>query len=297
MNSYLSKDICILTPTKDRPHKITNLLDSLVHQTNQVGRVIIVGSGQNISSLIQTYDNKLPIEYYHSDISGQIRQRKLGISKLDNKTKLVATLDDDIILEKDAIANILKFWNSRDDKTAGIGFNITNMTRHSYSKNKELFFLSSKEPCKVISSGYTTSLCNVENDIHSEWLNGGATSWRQDVLIDGIHKKNIDSTWAPCEDLMFSYPIGKKYDLWVCKNSKVIHDDKVLFKSRKEAFERGQLLSKWTLEFVKSNPELSSYKFYLATSVSSVLNLFRKIYKIDFFYELGRFTYLFARNS
>lgn len=297
MNHFVSKDICVLTPTKDRPHKIVNLLDSLVKQTQKVGRVIIVGSGENIESIIENYKLRLPIEYYHSEIAGQIRQRKLGISKLNDKTKLVATLDDDIILESDAIGKIIKFWNSKDEKTAGVGFNITNMIRHKYSRFKVFFYLSSKYPGKVLLSGYTTSLCNVESDIQTNWLNGGSSSWRQAILVEGIHKKNIDSTWAPCEDLMFSYPIGKKFDLWVCKEAKVIHDDNIVYQKRYDAMLRGKTLSKWTYEFVKLNPELSKTSFMIATIVSSLLNIFRRIFKKDKYFELGRLLQLFSLNS
>lgn len=295
MIPYSASDISVLTPTKDRPHKIVNLLDSLVAQTKQVGRVIVVGSGQDIHGIIQSYEKKLNIEYYHSEIAGQIRQRKLGVTKLDSKTKLVATLDDDIILKPDAIENLISFWNSKDKNTAGTGFNITNMQRHKYSWIKKVLYLSLESPGRVISSGYTTSLVNINSDIKTNWLNGGATVWRQNILVEGIHKKNMDSSWAPCEDLMFSYPISKKFDLWVCKSAEVIHDDKVVFPNIKSAIQRGRLLSQWTLEFVNQNRELSRIHFAIATISSSLLNMVRKIYKIEFFFELGRVLFFFKR--
>lgn len=295
MSPFSSSDISVLTPTKDRPHKIVNLLDSLVAQTKQVGRVVVVGSGQNIGEIVRSYDKKLNIEYYHSDIAGQIRQRKLGVTKLDNRTRLVATLDDDIILKSDAIENLISFWNTKDQKTAGIGFNITNMQRHEYSRFKKSLYLSLESPGRVISSGYTTSLVNIDSDIKTNWLNGGATVWKQNILVDGIHKKNMDSPWAPCEDLMFSYPISKKFDLWVCKSAEVIHDDKVVFQNISTAIQRGRLLSQWTLEFVKQNKDLSTSHFTIATISSSLLNMLRKIYKIEFFFELGRILFLFKK--
>jgi len=295
MIPYSASDVTVLTPTKDRLHKIVNLLDSLVAQTKLVGRVIVVGSGQDIHGIIKSYEKKLNIEYYHSEIAGQIRQRKLGVTKLDSKTKLVATLDDDIILKSDAIENLISFWNSKDENTAGIGFNITNMQRHEYSCIKKVLYLSLESPGRVISSGYTTSLVNINSDIKTNWLNGGATVWRQDILVDGIHKKNMDSSWAPCEDLMFSYPISKKFDLWVCKSAEVNHDDKVVFPNIKSAIQRGRLLSQWTLEFVNQNRELSRIHFAIATISSSLLNMLRKLFKIEFFFELGRVLFFFGR--
>jgi len=264
-NQFSSRDICVLTPTKDRPHKIVNLLKSLSEQSDKVGRVIIVGSGQNIEKLVMAYSDKLPVEYYHCEVPGQIRQRKLGVEKLDARTKLVATLDDDIVLEKDTIKNLLFFWNSKDEKTVGVGFNISNMKPHRYSKIRELFFASSKEPAKVLKSGLVTQLTNVAVDIKAEWLNGGTTSWRQDILVEKIHKRDIDAKWAPCEDLLFSYPIGKEFDLYVCASAKVIHDDILISELPFSAlYYRGKILTYWLLYFVKENKDLSVIAWFIA---------------------------------
>ena len=290
MNQYTSQDICVLTPTKNRPNKIINLLNSLSEQTKKVGRIIIVGSGENIEKIVMGYLGILPVEYYHSEISGQIRQRKLGVTMLTNNTKLVATLDDDIILERDAIEENIKFWNTTDDQTAGIGFNIINMTKHSYSIVKEFSYLSTYKPGSVLTSGYTTSLVNVHEDIKTMWLNGGASIWLQHILIEGIHKKSIDSIWAPCEDVMFSYPIGKVKNLFICNNSKVVHDDTISYNSIYDAFNRGRLLSLWTFEFVKQNSELNKHHFYIATIFSSIFNIFKRFYNKKFFFELGRLS-------
>lgn len=269
-NQFSSSDICVLTPTKDRPHKIVNLLKSLSEQTFKVGRIIIVGSGQNIEQLVMSYADKLPVEYYHCEVPGQIRQRKLGVSKLDSRTKLVATLDDDIILEKDTIQKLLDFWNSKDERTAGVGFNISNMKSHTYSRLRELFFASKKEPAKVLKSGLVTQLTNVAVDTKAEWLNGGTTSWRQDILIEKIHKKEVNAKWAPCEDLLFSYPVGKEYDLFVCASARVIHDDVIISDLPfKNLFYRGEVLTYWLLYFVSENKNLSLKACYISLFAQS----------------------------
>lgn len=286
MNNYSSSDICVLTPTKDRPHKIVNLLKSLSEQTSKVGRIIIVGSGQNIEKIVMDYADKLPVEYYHCEVPGQIRQRKLGVSKLDARTKLVATLDDDIILEKDTIEKLLDFWNSKNERTAGVGFNISNMKSHSYSRLRELFYASAKEPAKVLKSGLVTQLTNVAVDTKAEWLNGGTTSWRQDILIEKIHKKEVNAKWAPCEDLLFSYPVGKEYDLYVCASAKVIHDDIILTELPFSAlYYRGKILSYWLLYFVKENKDLSVLAWFIALFTMATAELLVNILK-------GKFSYL-----
>ncbi|EQA69940.1 glycosyltransferase family 2 protein [Leptospira noguchii] len=276
MNRYISKDICVLVPTKDRPHKIVNLLKSLTQQTEKVGRVIIVASGADISALVRTFESLLPVEYYYCEPAGQIRQRKMGVSKLNEKTKLVATLDDDIILESDAVEKIIKFWNQVEPETAGIGFNITNMETHRSSFWKILFYLSSKRPGVVLKSGFPTSITNVTENIKTEWLNGGATTWRQDILIANIHKKSIDAKWAPCEDLIFSYPIGKMNPMYVCAESKVIHDDVIMSQlTFSQLWYRGEILSVWMIFFVSQYSDLSILKSSIALFAIALVNILK----------------------
>lgn len=297
MNRYHSKDICVLTPTKDRPHKIVNLLKSLSKQTCKVGRIIIVGSGQNIEDLVINFSDKLPVEYYHCEPPGQIRQRKLGVLKLDERTKLVATLDDDIILEKNVVENLVKFWNSKDEKTAGVGFNITNIKSHRYSRVREMFYASAKEPAKVLKSGFVTQLTNVSKDIKAEWLNGGATIWKQDILINRIHKREINAKWAPCEDLLLSYPLGRKYELYICSSARVIHDD-VLSSDLpfSTLFYRGKTLVYWLIYFVKENEQLSLFASILGLFAQASGELIGYLIKMrinQLGLPLGRFKGLF----
>ncbi|KAK2620017.1 glycosyltransferase family 2 protein [Leptospira interrogans] len=285
MNKFKSKDICVLIPTKDRLHKIKNLLNSLSNQTLAVGRVIVIASGSDIRKDVLKFKDKLPIEYFFCEPPGQIRQRKMGVSKLTKKTKLVATLDDDIILEPDAIEKILNFWNQVEPETAGIGFNITNMEAHRSNFWKILFYLSSKRPGIVLKSGFPTSIMNVGENIKTEWLNGGATTWRQDILIANIHKKSIDAKWAPCEDLIFSYPIGKMYPMYVCAESKVIHDDIIISQlTFSQLWYRGEILSIWMIFFVSQYSDLSIFKSSIALFAIALVNILK--YSILFKFKL-----------
>lgn len=45
---YSGRHLAFLVPTKDRPAKIANLLDSLVAQPEPCGRIVIVDGGQSI---------------------------------------------------------------------------------------------------------------------------------------------------------------------------------------------------------------------------------------------------------
>ena len=108
---YVSKDLAIIIPTKDRPKKVGSLLQSIKELDCEVGRVIVVASGQDISDVVIEFSKILPVEYYSSE-PGQIKQRNKGISLLNDSTKLVATIDDDMFFYKTAVLQMIKFWNS-----------------------------------------------------------------------------------------------------------------------------------------------------------------------------------------
>ena len=114
---YYSKDLAVIISTKDRPVEVKRHLQSLVKQKCKLGRVIVVASGQDIKEIVVCFKDSLPVEYYRSE-PGQIRQRNVGISKLDERTKLVASMDDDVTYHDDAIEEMIRFWNSISSDTA-----------------------------------------------------------------------------------------------------------------------------------------------------------------------------------
>ena len=260
-SQYKSADLAIIIPTKDRPKEVNRLLKSICELDCRVGRIIVVASGQDINDLVMTYSEKLNVEYYFSE-PGQIKQRNLGISVLDNSTKLVATMDDDVFFYKNAVSEMIHFWNSVEIETAGVGFNIVNQKRHKHNWLRGLLGISVPEPGRVLKSGNSTSICNVKENIRSEWLNGGGTVWRQQIILK-YHHAEIKSNWAVCEDLIYSYPKSRKYPLYVCHNSK-IHIEDVEMPTKKVDLHRyrGKNTFLWTLYFVLLNKELSVFHFY-----------------------------------
>ena len=48
---YLSKDLAVIIPTKDRPELVRRLLQNLVEQDCAFGRVIVVASGTDIKNI------------------------------------------------------------------------------------------------------------------------------------------------------------------------------------------------------------------------------------------------------
>ena len=269
VNNYTGADLAILIPTKDRPVKIKNLLDSLILQTEQCRKIIVVDGGVSIEDLVLSYQDKLPVVYYECNPPGQIRQRNFGISKLDCTTILVGTLDDDIVLMPDAIEKMITFWNTVPDNTAGVSFNIVNCTPQNHTRLKGMMGLTGPLPGKVLRSGVNTPILSITRNIESQWICGGATVWRQEILIQHANSPQ-DAQWASSEDLIFSYPLGKIYPLFVCASAKVNHEHVYDLKIKKKHKYYGRTETLWRFYFVESNEELSRI-FFLWSQLTTII--------------------------
>jgi len=260
---YVSTDLAVIIPTKDRPREVSRLLQSISELNCKVGRIIVIASGQDIRDQVMFFMDRIPVEYCSSE-PGQIKQRNKGISLLDDSTKLVATMDDDAVFHKDAVSEMIQFWNSIPSETAGVGFNIVNQPANRHTWLRGLCGVSVPEAGKVLKSGVCTPIKNIDHNIRTEWLNGGATVWSQEILRNYEHNE-INSKWAVFEDLIFSYPIGKKYPIYVCKSSNVKIDES--FYNKDDIFTsiyKGKTLFIWGYYFVSLNSNLSirQYLFY-----------------------------------
>jgi hypothetical protein len=181
--------------------------------------VLVVATGQNIGSVIGAFRESLPVEYVHSDTPGQIHQRNLGLSRLDDATPLVGLLDDDLVLEPDALERMIECWNRIEPDAAGVGFNIVNAPPYHTSWLGRLL-LPQPEPGRVLRSGYNTRIDAILHDIRTQWLGGGYTVWRH-AILEQYRQPALRTRWAIGEDIRFSYPVGKEHPLYVCAAARV----------------------------------------------------------------------------
>jgi glycosyltransferase involved in cell wall biosynthesis len=253
---YTGQDLAFIIPTKDRPKQVQTVLESIAKQTTPCGRIIIVNGGQSVQDIVMSFADRLPVEYHECHPPGQIRQRNMGISLLDDRTSLVGSLDDDIVLEPEAIEAMIAFWNRCEADTAGVSFNVVNAPAFRKSIVRKLTGMGSSLQGRVLRSGYNVATSPVDKDLRTQWLSGGATVWRQEILRRVTHTE-IHSRWAICEDVIFSYPIGKKSPLYVCADAKVRHEHVLDHAAKRKHRYYGRTITLWRLFFVESHPELS----------------------------------------
>ncbi len=258
---YIGRDLAIIIPTFNRPEKMANILTSLAAQIEPCGRIIVVDGGGSVERVVERFTERLPVEYHRCTPPGQIRQRNYGIALLGSETRLIAYFDDDIVLEPDAIKVMIAFLNGCEPDTAGAGFNMVNFPPHRLSLLKALFGMSSRQQGRVLRSGFNVTIANVQEDLRAQWLCGGATVWKSEILRKFLNKE-INSRWAASEDLVFSYPIGKKFPLYVCANARVRHEHVNDHKAVNKYKYYGRTFTLWQLSFIEQHPELSRLYFF-----------------------------------
>ena len=286
---YNTTDLAVIIPTKDRPVLVERHLQSLVDQQCELGRIIVVASGEDIEDIVLGFKDRLPVEHYRSDF-GQIRQRNMGISKLDDRTKLVATMDDDATYHADAIVEMIHFWNSVEPDTAGIGFNIINLPKLKHNWVRSFLGFNSAKPGQVLKSGFNTSINNLAENVQAQWLNGGSGVWKQDILLNNPMEE-INTPYAVGEDLIFSYPLGKQYPLYVCSDAKVEIDNEIIDQpTNKFYLYRGKANYLWNLYFVMINEDISVNRFIVNRFIYCIAQIFKGAIYLDksrFFITLG----------
>ena len=248
------------------------MLNSIHSQSINVSRIIIIDGGESIKNILKKFTNKLPIEYYKCLVPGQIRQRNLAISKLKSSDLLIATFDDDIVLMPSALENILSFWNNTLVNIAAVSFNQIDEKPIKHNWFLNMIGLTSEIPGKVLKSGISSPIVSIKKNIKSEWVCGGATLWKKEFLTDNVHKETR-SKWAPCEDLIFSYPIGKTNSLFVCADAKVKHEHEFDLSIKQKYQYYGYTETVWRFYFVQSHKELSKIAFFRVTLFMILIRL------------------------
>ncbi|MBT5400424.1 glycosyltransferase family 2 protein [bacterium] len=231
--------ISFIVPTMDREKDLYRMLKSLEAQSVLPDQVIIVdGSYNKVNHMIDKFP-LLKIEYVRVFPPSLSKQKNAGVKKVSNDSTLVGYLDDDLEFYKDSVENMLSFWDKASDKYGGAAFSVTNIDRKVGSIRK-FFKIDSDSPGKVFSNGFVSMLDNPGRTTDVDWLYGGATVWKREV----IGKYEYDEWYQGSgfmEDIDFSYNIREKYNLIVLAEARVQHHTHPI------RGDRYYLLGKWQI--------------------------------------------------
>lgn len=271
---HLTK-ISVVIPTKDRVKQIMACIDSIFKQTRLSDEIIIIDSSQN-TDLYSVLKEKFSyviskIKYIHSIVSNNAA-RNIGIRQ--SLGDIVFFFDDDIVLDKDYIKEVVKvFMNDKEAKIAGVMGNITTMRRDIRSwraKLKRLFYQSYYGDGKFRSSGAATWVHGKRKITRTEFLSGCMSAYRRDVLNEFKWDEKLGVLGGYCysDDVDLSYRVSREYILMYTPFAKLEHRPPTkMFSSKKK---RQYVFNNFYL-FKKNIPKQLSNIFAFIISVYGTL--------------------------
>ena len=214
------------------------MLASLAAQTFTPDQVIVVdGSERPVSAVVDEF-RSLPLEYVRCIPPSLARQRNAGMAQLAPGITLAGYLDDDVVLEREAVEAMMAFWRAADRDVGGAAFNIVNNPVPGQMALKQALLIDHRTPGRILRSGCQSSLHSHTRDVEVQWLNGGATVWRREVVGEFSYDEWFVGTGF-MEDIDFSFGVRRKYRLFVVSGAKLAHY------SYPVRPERQYLLGKW----------------------------------------------------
>jgi GT2 family glycosyltransferase len=260
MNNNLK--LAFIIPTKGRQEKLNILLDSLNRQTVKPDLLIILDSGINPLEDKVKFDG-LTVKYIHTGPNSLTQARNIGIRNLPRDYHLAGFLDDDVVLCPDALEKMFTFWRGASgEDIAGVAFNVINSRKtRKFWFLKKIFFLGDSHPGNILPSGFHTAVENINKDVWTKWLPGGATVWRVDIFKEFMFDESFKG-YGCMEDIDFSYRVGRKYKLISLASAKLFHKPHPI--NRDESFYLGYSEIVNRFYFINKFNEFSNKLFYLA---------------------------------
>lgn len=221
------RKLAFVIATKDRPDDLRKMLTSLDTQSHRPDQVVIVDSSAEPVEAVAAEFDTLNVTYMRHHPPSAAAQRNAGIKAVDADVDLIGFLDDDVVLEPDAIAVMLAFWAEHPEEIGGCGFNYRNYElpggqRIKRSRLVQWLGLYGRVPGVVAASGWATVVPTVAENTVVEWLPSTAAVWRKEVLETFSFEEYFDG-YSYLEDLDFSYSVSRKYKLTVVANAGFRH--------------------------------------------------------------------------
>ena len=264
--------IAILIATKDRPEKLDSLLLSLTHSEQYIRQVVIVSSGNSISSIVKRYSDLINLKHIHSEISGQIHQKSIGIQAIEGGINWILFLDDDVTLPPNSLEILVSEYlnNSKFVNVFAFGLKIEGIKYRKYSWFIKLllswFFLYSKQKGRVLGSGHAQNYQDSLTDTETQWING-ISIWRIETL-QSYGLINSKLSYAAYEDVIFSYRVSRNYPIiFASKVTVKSQDSDEIQPITLNQFKSGSYMRYF---FVSKYPNLSRIKLLIAQLLRSV---------------------------
>jgi GT2 family glycosyltransferase len=267
--------LAIVIPTIGRYAELRLMLESLAAQTRLPEQVLIVGEGDGNEEIAREFP-QLHAEFICMPGSSICDARNRGARDARADIDLVAFMDDDIVLEPQAIEALMDFWNHAPEDLGGTGCNLMNYPDVYAHRLKSLRLVSrlglyDSAKGAVLRSGVHTMMPGIETTTYVQWLPTYAVVYPRKVLAEFSFDEWFES-YSYLEDLDLSYRIGKKYKLAVVAGARFYHYPSSAGRPNLYLFGKKEVLNR--LHFVSKHPEFSRPACYLALSIRAMMSIF-----------------------
>jgi len=263
--------------TKDREQDLLKCVNSVLKQGHLPLEIIIVDSTEAPTLekklfMLHKRFSMVSFKYFHTK-PGLTYQRNIGIEKSRGDTLMF--LDDDLILEKNFIEEIIKIFSKDSRKRiGGVMGNILNANiKRSFAEKikRKLFFLPEYGKGKFKLSGATTSPIGNKKVLETEYLAGGLTAYRKDVFKKFKFDNSFFYGYAYLEDDDFSYRVSRKYINIYTPNAKCFHYDSLNNRLSPKQF-REMYVQNFQYFFKKNMPQTFIHKIAFRIALFGITN-------------------------
>jgi GT2 family glycosyltransferase len=274
--------LSLVIATKDRPDDLRRLLCSLAAQSARPDDVVIVDASATPVDRVLSEFPELNTRYMRHWPPSAAAQRNAGIRACSTVSELIGFVDDDAAFEPEAIANMLRFWETAAGNTLGASFNMRNypLTGGQWFKRSaiaQFLGLYSAEPGAVAPSGWHTAIGQVETTRFVEWLPSGAVVWRRGVFEAGAFDEFFGG-YSYLEDLDFSYSLSRRGRLAVVADAGYLHFSSAGGRGSARQFGRVEVHNR--LHFVRKHG-LSLGRCWLALAIRIAMTVMTGIGRLD----------------
>jgi glycosyltransferase involved in cell wall biosynthesis len=267
--------IAFVVATKDRPVELRRLWRSLLAQTRLPDEVIVVDASAALSPLPGPAAATPVLRRVTATVASATRQRNLGIDAVGPDIDLIGFLDDDAVLEENAVEEMLRFFDEFGPELGGAAFNMINHPAMDLPELKSTLLVESlglyaRRGGAVTPSGFQTMIGAVEATAWTDWLPSGAAVWRREIFR--AHRfDEWYSGYGYLEDLDFSYRVGRVYRLAVVAAARYRHLPAAGGRGSGYTFGLREVLNR--VHFVRKYPDLSLAKCRAALCVRLMMNV------------------------
>ena len=227
--------ISVVIATYNRPHDLEMCLDSVLAQTVLPLEILIVDNdlGNPVDGLVRERrpdfaDRGAVLRYLPSSKNSLTAARNLGGKQTSGD--IVLFLDDDVVLDKDYIHEILGVYAANPNILGVQGYIVPDQAQRMRNSVYRLFYWYHLERnrCRALPSVSATYPLALDGVMPCEWLSGANHSYRRSVLDEFDYDEQLIK-YSDGEDLKFSYRVFCRYpgSLFITPFAKLVHNTSI----------------------------------------------------------------------